>query len=140
VGFALFYFLYLYRLFRRGELEQQETHINRVGSMIWPQERAQKIPAFIALVILNPLNEELIFRGVLLLMWASVLQSIWLPLLVGLFLHLLAHAYQGRAALGGFVILYVFFAGLALSPLGIWGAIGFHVMADLVPLSLMRPR
>jgi membrane protease YdiL (CAAX protease family) len=138
--FIVFYFAYLYRLFRRNQLDAQEEHINRVGNMLWPQERSEKVPAFVGLVILNPLNEEFIFRGILIQMWANELGSVWAPLIIGLFLHLMAHIYQGAAALMGFVILYIFFVVLLFSPLGIWGALGFHVMADLVPLALMRPR
>jgi membrane protease YdiL (CAAX protease family) len=140
VGFVVFYFFYLFRLYQRGKLDQQEEHINRTGRLIWPSKRWEKIPAFFAIVILNPVNEEVIFRGILLVMWTQVLGSIWLPLAVGLFLHLLAHAYQGWVAVGGFIILFTCFSTIVFSPLGIWGAIGFHVMADLVPISLMRPR
>lgn len=103
-----------------------------------PRGRGQKAMAWIALCVFNPVIEELLFRGVLVYQTALAVGSVWWPIAAGLIVNIGTHWYQGARSMRVHVPFYVFAVALLFSPLGLAGAIGFHVAGDVVPMMLFR--
>jgi len=106
---------------------------------LWPRGRVNKKLAFLAFV-LNPITEELLFRGILVYQFSLLTGSVAIPLIVGLSAMIATHLYQGwPAILTGHIPMYGVMVALLFSPMGLAAAIGFHMLGDLVPvLSLKR--
>jgi membrane protease YdiL (CAAX protease family) len=103
-----------------------------------PRGRGQKAMAWIAFCVFNPVIEELLFRGVLIYQTSLVIGSPWLPIAAGLVVNIGNHWYQGRRSMLLHIPFFAIAVGLLFSPLGLAGAIGFHIAGDIVPMSLMR--
>lgn len=110
----------------------------RSMAVLVPRGRDQKAMAWVALCVFNPVIEELLFRGVLVYQTALVLGSPWLPLAVGLVVNIGTHWYQGARSMRIHVPFYAIAVALLFSPLGLAGAIGFHVAGDVVPMTLFK--
>lgn len=106
----------------------------RVMAGLWPRARRQKFFAVVAICALNPLTEELIFRGILVHQFALATGSLAMPLTVSLAATLGNHAYQGFLAWTTHVPFYLCVVGLLYSPAGLWGAVGFHLAGDILPV------
>lgn len=135
--YALFTALLTFYLQASGGLEKFADDSTRTMAGIWPRPPRQKVAAWIAFCVFNPVIEELLFRGVLVYQSALALNSIWAPLLVGFFVSIGNHWYQGRRMMALHIPFYWIAVGLLFSPLGLGGAIGFHVAGDVVPVSMM---
>lgn len=110
----------------------------RSMAAIVPRGREQKTMAWIALCVFNPVIEELLFRGVLIYQTSLVLGSPWLPIAVGLLVNISNHWYQGARSMRLHIPFYVIAVALLFSPLGLAGAIGFHVAGDVIPMWRFR--
>lgn len=105
---------------------------------LMPRHPAERVVVLFLLITLNPVTEELCFRGLLvhqLGMWSG---SVWLGVAVGAVANTVNHLYQGWLLTS----FHLAFFGLAVcilySPLGLLGAIGFHFAADALPFLFIR--
>lgn len=135
--YAPFTALLTFCLRASGGLEKFADDSTRTMAGIWPRPRRHKVAAWIAFCVFNPVIEELLFRGVLVYQSALAMNSIWAPLLVGFAVSIGNHWYQGRRMMALHIPFYWVAAGLLFSPLGLGGAIGFHIAGDVVPVSMM---
>lgn len=135
--YALCTALLTFYLRASGGLEKFADDSTRTMAGIWPRPRRQKAAAWIAFCVFNPVIEELLFRGVLVYQSALAINSIWAPLLVGFAASIGNHWYQGRRMMALHIPFYWVAIGLLFSPLGLGGAIGFHIAGDVAPVSLM---
>lgn len=99
----------------------------------WPRSRLAKTVTLIASCVLNPVTEEILYRGILIALFGLLLGSYLPAVTVGLVLTLGAHRYQGLRALPYHAIFFAFATLVLFSPLGLVGAIGLHFAADLWP-------
>ena len=90
-------------------------------------------------IVFVPFVEEIAHRGILVVLFARESGHLVPVIGLGLLVAIAVHAYQGATQ----ILIHLCFAGLAialaLSPFGLWGAIGLHVAGDLVPM-LRFPR
>lgn len=105
---------------------------------VWPRERHGKPLAIIAVCVLNPIVEEIIYRGILVSVFGSLIGSVAIAAAISLVLSLLAHSYQGTPALLSQLLFHACAITLLLSPLGLVACIGFHFAGDIVPVATMR--
>jgi membrane protease YdiL (CAAX protease family) len=110
----------------------------RTMAAICPRGAGQKVMAWIAFCLLNPVTEEVLFRGVLVYQTSLAIGSVWLPIALGLAVNIGNHWYQGWRPLLLHIPFYAIAVALLFSPLGLAGAIGFHFAGDIVPMSLTR--
>jgi len=87
---------------------------------------------FIALI--NPVAEEFWSRGVLVYYIGSLSGSHLLGVGVGLVVCLTLHLYQGTRLLMAHAMMYGVFIALLYSPVGLMGAVGFHLAGNLYPI------
>lgn len=135
--YAAFTAMLTFYLNESGGLAQFADESTRTMAGIWPRSRWQKVAAWFAFCVFNPVIEELLFRGVLVYQSALATNAIWTPLLVGFAVSVGNHWYQGRRMMALHVPFYWIAVGLLFSPLGLGGAIGFHIAGDVVPVSMM---
>jgi membrane protease YdiL (CAAX protease family) len=121
-----------------GTEEKFRDDSMRTMAAICPRGSGQKVMAWIAFCLLNPVIEELLFRGVLVYQTALAIGSVWLPIAAGLVINVGNHWYQGRRSMLIHVPFFATAVALLFSPLGLAGAIGFHFAGDIVPMSLTR--
>ncbi len=105
---------------------------------IYPRHRRQKIYFLIGVCVLNPIIEELMFRGILVHQFSLAIGNFGLPVAIGLAANLGIHAYQGRTAITTHLPFYLIAVGLLYSPAGLTGAIGFHIAGDVFPFVLLK--
>ena len=87
---------------------------------------------------LNPFTEELISRGIMVLLLGRLVESNAFAIILGFVLNLGVHLYQGSRALRLHALFYVAVILLLYSPFGLTGAFGFHFAGDLVPFLRFR--
>lgn len=121
----------------RGYGQLLDGTVRSMAALI-PRGRGQKAMAWVALCIFNPVIEELLFRGVLVYQTALAVRSVWWPIAAGLIVNIGTHWYQGARSMRIHVPFYFIAVALLFSPLGLAGAIGFHVAGDVVPMLLFR--
>lgn len=141
MGFAIYFLiLALVELSARLAGVRNKLHDLSFETMrfIWPREGIQKPLAVIAVCLLNPFTEEVIYRGVLIYYLGEKSGSIIAAVVIGLTLSLLAHAYQGVWLLPFQLLFHGTAIALLYSPLGIFGCFGLHFAGDLVPVVLLR--
>jgi membrane protease YdiL (CAAX protease family) len=107
-------------------------------ALIVPRGRGDKVLSWIAVGLLNPVVEELVFRGILVHHLGDVTGYVAGTVVLGFVANAANHAYQGISLQGAHAAAYTCIIGLLFSPFGLIGAIGFHFGADLVPLALMK--
>jgi hypothetical protein len=105
---------------------------------LWPRKPRQKLMMAIAMCGLNPVTEEILFRGILVYQFSYALGSYELPLLLGLLVSLANHAYQGLRATFTHALWYAVVVGLLFSEAGLIGAIVMHVWGDVMPVYWLR--
>jgi membrane protease YdiL (CAAX protease family) len=88
--------------------------------------------------LINPVAEEVMFRGLLVYQLVVVGSPVWLALLVGALVNAANHSYQGRLEAAFHLAFYAAAVGLLFSPVGLVGAIGFHFGGDLLPVIQYR--
>ena len=138
VAYGFLYLLLHFGLGIAGLRERMDDASFKAMRSIWPRERGGKVIAVLAICVLNPVSEELLYRGVLIWSFGHHMDN--LPLAVGISfsLTMIGHAYQGGLA----ALSQLFFHGLAIallfSPLGLMGSIGLHVAGDVVPVIELR--
>jgi membrane protease YdiL (CAAX protease family) len=131
--------LLLHLIFRMGGVHDSQADNSMINmAAIWPREPRQKVAMWIGVCLLNPVTEELMFRGILVYQLSEAIGNTELPLLLGFFVTLANHAYQGPRSVFLHALYYVFAVGLLFSPMGIMGAIGMHFAGDIVPVSMMK--
>ena len=105
---------------------------------LWPRDAAGKWQAFLAVCVLNPFTEELVYRGVLVYGVGTLTGHLAIAAIAVLSLSIAAHLYQGFAL----TLFHLAFHGLAilvlLSPLGLVGCFGLHFAGDLIPVLAMK--
>lgn len=136
VGFSVYgYFLLLVVIVvkRLGIYERVLDNNMQVLASLWPRNLKERRFFVVGVCLLNPIVEELLFRGILVYQFSLAIESHTLPIAIGLVASLGNHAYQGRLAITTHLPFYAIVVGLLYSPLGLWGAIGFHYAGDIVP-------
>jgi membrane protease YdiL (CAAX protease family) len=121
-----------------GMMDHMEDATFEVMRSIWPREPKQKQMAFVAVCVLNPVTEELLYRGVLVFALGQYLDSFFISSAIGFALSLSAHWYQGTLPLLSQTAFHLLAIGLVLSPIGLLGSMGLHFAADLMPVLSMR--
>lgn len=131
--------LLLHLIFRMGGVHDSQADNTMINmAALWPREPRQKLAMWIGVCILNPITEELLFRGILVYQLGEAIGNTELAVLLGFFVTLANHAYQGLRSVLLHSLYYVFAIGLLFSPMGMMGAIGMHFAGDIVPVSLMK--
>ena len=141
IGFGVYFlFIFVLEIFLRrvGLHTMVEDHNLRVHAKLWPRQPAQKMMARVGICCLNPFTEEILYRGILVYQFAEHGTGLPVALALGLIVNLANHAYQGRLALFTHVPFYGLVVAMLFSPLGLWGAIGFHIAGDTVPFIMLR--
>jgi membrane protease YdiL (CAAX protease family) len=105
---------------------------------IWPRDPQQKLLAFVAVCLINPFTEEIIFRGVLVHFFGGYLDSMLAAVLIGFALSIAAHMYQGIWVIPFQMIFHGTAILLLISPFGLVACFGLHMAGDLVPVVLLR--
>jgi membrane protease YdiL (CAAX protease family) len=106
--------------------------------LLWPRDPQQKVLAFIAVVLINPFTEEVIYRGVLVHQFGELIDNFWLAALIALVLSLAAHMYQGSWSFPFQMMFHAAAIGLLFSPMGLAACFGFHFAGDLVPVVTLK--
>jgi membrane protease YdiL (CAAX protease family) len=122
----------------KGNAEAQADNTMTTMAALWPRQPSQKLAMTTAVCVINPIAEELIFRGILVYQLGLALGSFQLPIVLGLLVSLANHAYQGRRAILLHALYYVFAVVLLFSPMGLMGTIGMHFAGDIVPVALLK--
>jgi membrane protease YdiL (CAAX protease family) len=100
----------------------------------WPRDRIQKRLLLFSACVLNPITEEVLFRGILVYNLGHVLGDVRIAMAIGLTFSLLVHLYQGWLAMPGQLLFHAMAILLLFSPFGLIGCIGFHFAGDLWPM------
>jgi len=118
---------------------RQHSLTNSVDSLrrTYPRSKRQKCYFAIGLAGLNPITEEWMFRGVAVHWLYSLTGTEW-TVVIGFLASIAAHAYQGRTSLVFHGLFTAAACYLVLSPLGLPGAIGLHLVGDGYPLVVLR--
>ena len=88
---------------------------------------------------INPVMEELIFRGIAVHLFDVTTGLTTLAVSMGCVACLCVHKYQGLAAVPFHAAFYACSLAVLYSPLGLLGCMGLHFVGDLVPtLSMLR--
>lgn len=104
----------------------------------WPRDRKQKVLLGLSACLLNPITEEVAFRGVLIHALGEQIGSVTIAIVIGLSLSMLAHVYQGVWAMPGQFLFHGVAVLMLISPFGLIACIGFHVAGDLYPTLMIR--
>lgn len=112
--------------------------VTRANALFAPRGRARGVAMIAMAALINPVVEELMFRGLLVYQLVVVGSPVWLALLVGALVNATNHAYQGRLGVVFHLTFYAAAVGLLFSPVGLVGAIGFHFGGGLLPVIQYR--
>lgn len=102
----------------------------RANASARPRNPLELLGVTILVVLVNPVTEELMTRGLLVHQWAALGAPVWLTITVGAVVNAINHAYQGRTLAPVHLMLYAATVAILYSPIGLFGAIGFHFAAD----------
>lgn len=134
-GLALLYDASTKRLDSRADIMQAAF---RANASLWPRQRNAKVWAGIAIMVLNPVTEEVLMRGILVHQLGQLTGSPVIPIAVGLVVNGVLHSYQGPRMIAWHMLFYGFTIALLYSPLGLIGAIRAHVAGDAIPIITLR--
>ena len=123
-------------LLRISQIIENDAYL--VSVRLMPRQKLQKILFMIAVCILNPITEELIFRGVLVHQLSMYINNYYLAILLGLFVSVGNHIYQGRLHIITHIIFYIFTVTLLYSDVRLLGSIGFHLVGDIYPFMWLK--
>jgi membrane protease YdiL (CAAX protease family) len=136
-GVFLYYpLLYAYgiiaHLFKQGAAQQRaDLHVT-FRSL--PRTRFERCVVISALCLINPVVEEIIFRGLLVHQFALLTGNVPRALVIGAIVNALNHAYQGWRAAPFQLLFYSAAVGLMYSSFGLAAAIALHYAADAAAL------
>ncbi len=139
LGFYCIFVLFLNKilnLLRVSQIVEDDAYL--VSVRLMPRQKLQKILFMIAVCILNPITEELIFRGVLVHQLAIYINNYYLAIILGLFVSVGNHIYQGRLHIITHTVFYIFTVTLLYSDVGLIGSIGFHLAGDIYPFMWLK--
>lgn len=109
-----------------------------VMAKLMPRERLQKITFLFAVCLLNPITEELLFRGILVHQFGILLSLPLLAIAIGFLINLGNHIYQGIWQITTHLPFFIIAVVLLYSPFGLLGAIGFHIAGDAYPFMVLK--
>ncbi|HYW21161.1 MAG TPA: CPBP family intramembrane glutamic endopeptidase [Nodularia sp. (in: cyanobacteria)] len=121
---------------RISQIVENDAYL--VSVRLIPRQKLQKTLFWVAVCILNPITEELIFRGVLVHQLGIYINNYYLAILLGLFVSVGNHIYQGRLHIITHIIFYIFTVTLLYSDIGLVGSIGFHLVGDIYPFMRLK--
>jgi hypothetical protein len=121
-----------------GRLNVMRQLAARINLALWPRRPRERWVFAVAVMIVNPVTEELILRGVLVYQWGLLLGSPVVPILVAFVLNALLHAYQGWRMQVWHALFFCVAVTLLYSPWGLAAAITAHVFGDVMPFLHMR--
>jgi membrane protease YdiL (CAAX protease family) len=124
------------KLLRVSQIVENDAYL--VSVRLMPRQKLQKILFMIAVCILNPITEELIFRGVLVHQLSLYTNNYYLAIFLGLFVSVGNHIYQGRLHIITHIVFYIFTVTLLYSDVGLIGSIGFHLAGDIYPFMRLK--
>lgn len=139
LGFYCIFVLVLNKiltLLRVSQIVADDAYL--VSVRLMPRQKLQKILFMIAVCILNPITEELIFRGVLVHQLSLYTNNYYLAIILGLFVSVGNHIYQGRLHIITHTGFYIFTVTLLYSDVGLIGSIGFHLAGDIFPFMWLK--
>jgi membrane protease YdiL (CAAX protease family) len=90
---------------------------------------------YVSVCVLNPLNEELIYRGVLIFAFGNLIGDFTIVIPAAFLLNLVVHLYQGVGTLLFHALFFLTAVAILFSPLGLLGAVSFHFAGDLIPIA-----
>lgn len=94
------YALFVFRLNRTLKalkvIEAVEDESYRVMARLTPRQKLPKILFLIGVCLLNPITEELMFRGILVHQLGIFINNHWLAIALGLLVNVGNHIYQGK--------------------------------------------
>ena len=99
-------------------------------TVLMPHSRAE-LPGFVSLAITAGVCEEILFRGFVCWVLASVLPAFWMAALGQAVLFGLAHAYQGPRGIVTTGAVGVFMAGIVWVSGSLWPAMLVHALMDV---------
>lgn len=123
-------------LLRVSQIVENDAYL--VSLRLIPRQKLQRILFLMAVCILNPITEELIFRGVLIHQLGIYIKNYYLAIILGLFVTVGNHIYQGRLHIITHIIFYIFTVTLLYSDVGLVGSIGFHLAGDIYPFMRLK--
>ncbi|WP_141699807.1 CPBP family intramembrane glutamic endopeptidase [Nostoc sp. KVJ20] len=123
-------------ILRVSQIVENDAYL--VSVRLIPRQKLQRTLFLIAVCILNPITEELIFRGVLVHQLGIYINNYYLAISLGLFVTVGNHIYQGRLHIITHIIFYVFTVTLLYSDVGLVGSIGFHLAGDVYPFMRLK--
>ncbi len=121
-----------------GNLSAQADNSMVTMAWIWPRDPRQRVAMTIAISLLNPVTEEVLFRGILVHQLSLAMGSYEVPLILGLLVSLGNHIYQGPRAILTHSLWYILVVGLMFSEAGLLGAIVMHYYGDFGPVFGLR--
>lgn len=120
-----------------GLQEQQLAEAYLVHRAIYPRSTKGR-RKLLAVLIINPFTEEIIYRGFLVYYLGNLLNSVWLFSVLGVVICLVIHFYQGVRMLLFHAVFCTASILILFSPAGIIGCFGFHLAGDLYPMSELK--
>ena len=75
--------------------------------------------------------EEIAYRGFFVFYLSQLIPGVFVAVLTGWLLCVLVHLYQGNSRILPVTVFYAFATCLIFSPIGLFGAIGFHIYCNL---------
>ncbi|WP_392482728.1 CPBP family intramembrane glutamic endopeptidase [Nostoc sp. C110] len=126
----------LLKLLRVSQIVENDAYL--VAVRLMPRQKVQKILFMIAVCILNPITEELIFRGVLVHQLSLYTNNYYLAFFLGLFVSVGNHIYQGMLHIITHIVFCIFTVTLLYSDVGLIGSIGFHLAGDIYPFMWLK--
>jgi membrane protease YdiL (CAAX protease family) len=125
-------FLHVFRVRKQQLVASYIAH-----RTIWPRAVDKRRKLYTAL-LLNPVTEELLYRGFLVFYLGHLFDSVLLFSILGIAVCMAIHLYQGVRMLpfhAGFCLVSIL---ILFSPLGIVGCIGMHFAGDFFPLTQIK--
>lgn len=113
-------------------------HNYRAYRSILPRKTRDKNILIISIVLLNPIYEEFLFRGILVYKLGLLIENFYITIIIGYAVFIILHLYQGISVIFEHTLHYIFFTVILFSPLGLIGVIGFHFGSDLFPFVMIR--
>lgn len=122
-------------------LRESERRANlRIGFGMLPTNARARCIVIAVVCLVNPIVEELIFRGLLVHQSAALYGNLPRALLLGALVNATNHAYQGFRSVPFHLLVYSATVGLMYSRYGLIASIAFHYAGDAVPLLSLQDR
>ena len=125
-------------IFHKFSMFNSTIHNYRTYRSILPRKTRDKKILIISLVLLNPIYEEFLFRGILVLKFGLLIGNFYITIIIGYTVFIILHLYQGISVIFQHTLHYIFFILILFSPLGLIGVIGFHFGSDLFPFIMIK--